>query len=642
MTTALALTSEVAIGETLNERRDLYNAVSKHEQRLLRCVKDLARLVAVQEKVDFDQEFWLGFHDWVSEPVNHGKVTGYANSFVSSYLNEKGNAVSAGHTLQLYIGIWRRWGIRISETVKDQIASFRREIWKPEDVTRHSHSRNSKTKQFDSVEPIWGTMVQYLQGTSAGEFRAHLRSTVNNRGSHEGVAESSFQEMNTVANKSDSGLRSVMQCTLAYASLLRSTGMRSITGLELKLEDFEELDEGEVLLTRVEHKVGSVRNVRKTVYAKVVPAKDPSQCALIHLANYFVGQQRLPAQPFSLGFTARKQAKERTDFAKPVQVRFIAVLHAVAIACGLPGGLSGSKKLHLFRVMSENVLATRGAPPMERQDFIGWTNSVQSTNYSVLKVRAKQSNCAYLLAGRDSREDEPHAMWQLLGDVPGSEAQSYWHRVVYLATAAGAIKDSNVAVDRDFQQLMDEHLKAAAKQRATSTDPVALNKRIRDLERELQTERTKRAKLDLLQAPDSPPDDASETASATSSSSDSATVSSSEPVQALRELVLSLKADRSSDDFPRQCAQALPQLSRLIDVCCSPLRTFALPQASAEGKDLVRILYLAALSRRCANPVKGTARSWFGLVNNEKKHHAVLKQINVGSWAAYRASSAAL
>jgi len=372
-----------------------------------------------------------------------------------------------------------------------------------------------------------------------------------------------------------------------------------------------------------------------------VPAKEPSQCALIHLASYFVGQQRLPAQPFTLGFTARRQAKERTDFAKPVQVRFITVLHAIAIACGLPNGLSGAKKLHFFRVMSENVLATRGAPPMERQDFIGWTNSVQSTNYSVLKVRAKQSNCAYLLAGRDSREDEPHAMWQLLGDVPGSAAaQSYWHRVHYLAVAAGVCKDSSVAVTGDFQKQMDEHLEAAAKQRATSTDPVALNKRIRELERELQTERTKRAKLDLLQAADSPPDDASETASATSSSSsDSEPVV--EPVQALRELVLSLKADRSSDDFPHQCAQALPQLSQFIDAGCSPVRTFALPQASADGKDLVRILYLAALSKRCTNPVKGTARSWFGLVNNEKKQHAVLKEINMGSWAAYRASSAA-
>ena len=163
------------------------------------------------------------------------------------------------------------------------------------------------------------------------------------------MAESSFQEMNRVANKNDEGLQAAMRCTLAYASLLRSTGMRSITGLEVKIDDFEELEEGEVLLTRVEHKVGSVRNVDKMVYAKVVPSKDPSQCALVHLASYFVGQQqRLPAQPFTLGFTARKHGKERTDFAKPVQVRFIAVLHAVAIACGLPNGLSGAKKLHFF------------------------------------------------------------------------------------------------------------------------------------------------------------------------------------------------------------------------------------------------------------------------------------------------------
>ena len=115
-----------------------------------------------------------------------------------------------------------------------------------------------------------------------------------------------------------------------------------------------------------------------------------------------------------------------------------------------------------------------------------------------------------------------------------------------------------------------------------------------------------------------------------------------EPVQALRELVLSLKANRNSDEFPRQCAQALPQLSKLIDAGCSPLRTFALPQASADGKDLVRILYLAELSKRCAtNPDKGTARSWFGFINKEKKQHSVLKEMNMGSWTAYRASSSA-
>lgn len=50
----------------------------------------------------------------------------------------------------------------------------------------------------------------------------------------------------------------------------------------------------------------------------------------------------------------------------------------------------------------------------------------------------------------------------------------------------------------------------------------------------------------------------------------------------------------------------------------------------ADGKDLIRILYLAELIKRCAtNPVKGTARSWFGFINNEKKHHSVL---GLGNW----------
>jgi hypothetical protein len=640
MGTTLAVDSEVEITETLNEKRRLYHAESKHEERLLRCVKDLAKFVAGKEQVDFDEEYWLGFHAWVNMPVNQAKATGYANAFVSKYLKEKGDAVSAGHTLQLYLGIWRRWGISVSETVKEQINTFKKEVWKPNKVSRQSTSRSAKVQQFDSVEPVWSTMVEYLLGTSAADFRAHLRAVVNNRLDHEGIAETSFQEMITVANKSDEGLLAVMRCSLAYASLLRSTGMRSITGLDLTLNDYGEQAEGEVLLTRVEHKVCSVRNVDKTVYAKVVPNKEPSQCTLVHLARFFAQEPGLPDRPFTLGFTSRKHGKRRTDSSKPVQVRFIAVLHAVAIACGLPNGLSGDKKLHLFRVMSENILATRGATPRAREDFIGWTNSVQSANYSVLRLRAKQSNCAYLLAGRDSHEDPPHAMWQLLGDVPGSEGQSYWQRVVYLAVAAGVCKDSTVAVDGDFQMQMDEHLKAAAKRSATSTDPAALNKRIRELERELQNERTKRAKLEVLQALDSPPDDASETASATSNSS-SEPEPVVEPVQALRELVLHLKANRNIDDFPRQCAQALPQLSRLIDAACSPQRTFALTQASADGKDLVRILYLAALRKRCTSPNKGTARSWFGLVNNEKKHHAVLKEINMGSWATYRASSAA-
>lgn len=193
MSTALAVDSEVEINETLNEKRRLYHTESKHEQRLLRCVKDLAKFVAIKEQVGFDEEFWLGFHAWVNAPVNRAKVTGYANAFVSKYLKEKGDAVSAGHTLQLYIGIWRRWGISISETAKEQVSTFKKEVWKPSTLSRQSTSRIAKAQQFDSVELVWSTMVEYLLETNAADFRAHLRAVVSNRKDHEGIAESSFQ-----------------------------------------------------------------------------------------------------------------------------------------------------------------------------------------------------------------------------------------------------------------------------------------------------------------------------------------------------------------------------------------------------------------------------------------------------------------
>jgi mannosyltransferase OCH1-like enzyme len=136
-------------------------------------------------------------------------------------------------------------------------------------------------------------------------------------------------------------------------------------------------------------------------------------------------------------------------------------------------------------------------------------------------------------------------MWELLDDVP-DETLSFWERVNYLAVAAKVTKDANVTVDEAFQQRMDERLSVAAKERVESTNPVTLRKRIRQLERELQQERTKRPKLDrMLRAED---------VSDTTSESTCWTVSDSPPHQALTELVHRLKADRKRDDFPSACS----------------------------------------------------------------------------------------
>ena len=191
------------------------------------------------------------------------------------------------------------------------------------------------------------------------------------------------------------------------------------------------------------------------------------------------------------------------------------------------------------------------------------------------------------------------------------------------------LTDSSLIIDEAFQSQMDHHLKDAAKRRTTSTNPVALNKRMRQLERELQQERTKRAKVDLGTSSDSD----------TSSSSEPALTI--DPLQALKDQVLTLKADRKLANFPSQCLSALPHLSRLVDANASPSqrKSFGLALSSADGKDLIRVLYLCALAKRVQNPDKGTScSSWFAFVDRQKKHNPVLKAVNMSNWQSYRST----
>jgi hypothetical protein len=92
--------------------------------------------------------------------------------------------------------------------------------------------------------------------------------------------------------------------------------------------------------------------------------------------------------------------------------------------------------------------------------------------------------------------------------------------------------------------------------------------------------------------------------------------------------------------FPAVCLSALPQLTNLIDAGSTPQRSYGSALSSADGKDLTCILYVAALAKRASlNPDKGTARSWFGWVDKQKKVDPVMKQIDMHSSQSYRHST---
>jgi len=263
---------------------------------------------------------------------------------------------------------------------------------------------------------------------------------------------------------------------------------------------------------------------------------------------------------------------------------------------------------------------------------------VQSSNYSVLKVRAKQSNCPYILAGRESREDEPHPMWKLLDEVPDIVV-GYWHRVVYLAVAAKAINGS-VTIAPSFQEQMDDHLRDAKKKKADSSDPKLLLKRIRQLEKDVQSERSKRARAELMTtstthtapANDDDKDEAQNTNTPTSS-----TAHTFDPVDALTTLVNQLKAKRKEADFPSACGTKYNEISTLINAGSTPMRSFALPLSTATGKDLARILLLVVLNDRCPGvQLDGSSRNWFSWIDANRKDHPLLKRVDMRCWKSYQ------
>ena len=325
--------------QVLLDQRDLYVTKSRHERRLLACVKDLWTVVASEEEEEIP---WLGFRQWLLD--HNAKAVDHATVFISEYLEKNRQQSSCNHTVSLYIQSWRAWGISLSARIRQQIAQFDSEEWKPAQLTRRNVAQVNKLRQLEMLDDLWPAMVEYLSDATADDFRNQIKSVSSNRGSYEGgiIAASSFNELDVVARKTDRELAGILTCTLAYASLLRITGMRGLTGINVKLPDFTELDDGSVLLERWEKKLGSTRNVSKPVYCRIVPGIDPRNDPLVHIARHAV-KVAAGAQVFGHGFH-RRAHQDDEGFAKCPQRRLIAVLHTVAIACGSTVGL-GERRL---------------------------------------------------------------------------------------------------------------------------------------------------------------------------------------------------------------------------------------------------------------------------------------------------------
>ncbi len=97
--------------------------------------------------------------------------------------------------------------------------------------------------------------------------------------------------------------------------------------------------------------------------------------------------------------------------------------------------------------------------------------------------------------------------------------------------------------------------------------------------------------------------------------------------------------------LPEQCAAALERLSALIEDA-SDRGSFGLAQSTAEGKALVRILVLAAVTKKHGPqalphgaPGRFSRGSWLAWVADAARdQHPLVAAVSTKSWPAYKAA----
>ena len=352
----------------------------------------------------------------------------------------------------------------------------------------------------------------------------------------------------------------------------------------------------------MERKCGSPRNVEKPIFVCVVPHADPKLCPIVHLAAT-VAERTAPAyELFSEGF-AHKPGQDYVSFATMVQRRYIAILQCACFAIGVPA-LFADKKLHAFRVQCTNVMGSTGASEAEREAHIGWQSTVQSRHYASLKHTALNARTPHLLAGRLGRDEPPHPMWQCFAQAPG---EGFWQRVQALAAAAGFLPGVELG-NPEFQSLVTERVATGNPEREDS--PAYLLKRLKQLEKE-NTDLRKRTR----------PQEAAEQ---------------------LTELVSGLKTKACDSNFPQRCFEALDRLIALIEEA-SERGNLGIPQSTADGKALAKILVLGAVIRKHGDQAfaqhANEGRSWIAWLSDQGRDDLRVASMCTKTWKAFKESA---
>jgi hypothetical protein len=158
------------------------------------------------------------------------------------------------------VAAWKSYGISVEQSVLDDLSLLTREKWRPATLSRLSALGARKSDQFDMLEAHWSSLVDFLGSTSGEQFAEDCRAAQPSQPT------SIACELAYLSHKPVAELQQALLRTRAFVSLLRCTGMRSITAVTLRLDQFTEVgsESGALLLKRMERASAARRETWKS------------------------------------------------------------------------------------------------------------------------------------------------------------------------------------------------------------------------------------------------------------------------------------------------------------------------------------------------------------------------------------------
>ena len=597
--------------------QQLYNPVTLYEKMLYSCIRSF--FAFVENHGGQATLVWEDFYKFCKDDIS--RSTSLASAFMSTMMDNKADLKSIDQTVRRYEIAFDNWRVELTDEVKREIKHKRDLIWKTGKARVHQQLSSMKVQQVEEMIQLIPSVVEYC--LTGDDFKEHLKRIDDSpKDAFSLLSEASRKEIHTLSRKTTSELQLILQCTLAFMCLLKSTGARSTEISRLKRDDISWYDDPPRLLVhRFTGKTGSKRGMTKDIYTTVVPDKDISKCSLVHLSRYMVLIENEPTctnYVFGLGFPNKLTGDSRSRLTM-IMRRFTSVVETLVVIRNRKG--LGKKKLHIFRSVCTRKLSNSSCGADEINLFIGWTTGTMLNYYADPKSFALNSVTPYLLAGRKGKDDYAAAAWHFFDDI--DKSQIWYLRIATLAVSAG-VNMTGFPVDESIKTKIDAFrakiIRGEAINSIETPKEKKQRKRIRELE--MQVERLTKMHKMVHRAPETPTVD-----------------HGSVLVYILDGLVKKSK----ESTFPETCRLQLEEILFHVDKISNETgKSFGIPLQSKDGKTLAAILLIAGsieLKRdafdNCGRIVK---QSWIVFVRGVRNTNDVVRKISTKSLEDFKKS----